>query len=343
MDRTGKAIHVYNIGASTYIATASVRGQCSNSYFYGKDLQLDARIRLFETNYSDVLRRALPNPRTTQLADLKILRDFMVLQFSRTEAAITRMASVYRGMLDTMNYVAPGSVPALDTGHRRMMLKTLETYGLVRSNITDLRLSLVINEASLDFITSDDPTVFSSRYHAELLKTNNFGIGGIGVFFVLPLSPRLLLLAYDPTVYAATSGNHHVLSIDKNRDVYACNELQCLNASQNIYFSDWRQRDQIASHVKAVASLRGRSRANFATLVPESRGPQHQTYRRAEMHEAKGSQRALIAVSAHNVVPRLWMSKLRFRKRLQFRPLRSGVDDIRKHVLQLRERERRAR
>ena len=113
----------------------------------------------------------------------------MVLQFSRTEAAITRITSVYRGTLDTMNQVAPGSVPTLDASPRRMMLTTLKTYGLVRANIADLRLSLVINEASLDFITSDDPAVFSSRYHADVLE-DNFGVGAIGVFFVLPLSPR---------------------------------------------------------------------------------------------------------------------------------------------------------
>ncbi len=338
LDAAGRAINLYNIAARRPIQHASVRGQCSRSYFYGSDSELDAHIGALETAYSEVVRRVLLDPNGACVPDLLFLRDFLAFQFARTEATIMRLTALVHGIRDVMNDVSRGNAPDFETGHSRMMSMALRAFPLVRDNIADLRPLLVINRASPDFTTSDDPVVFSSRLHADVLQTTNFGIGAMGVFFVLPLSPRLLFLCLDADTYSVTPADRTALSITTDRDVYACNELQGLNARENIYFSDWGQKDQVASHITDLEPHRSRPRLSFKTFTRDRRVGNYQTYRSASMAEAQEAQRALIGFAAHNVLPRIWMSALRLRERPRLRRTSSASFDLRDHVLRIRER-----
>ena len=67
-----------------------------------------------------------------------------------------------------------------------MMLMTLKMYPGIRESVTDLKACLVKNDTSIDFVTSDDPVVFTSRFHAQKIKSSVFGTSsaGAGAFFV---------------------------------------------------------------------------------------------------------------------------------------------------------------
>jgi len=82
-----------------------------------------------------------------------------------------------------------------------MMLRSMRTYFDRREYIEDLKISIVKNETHPDFVTSDDPSIFTSRFHFQKLRQPNFGIGSSGALFFLPMTPTLLLMCHDGDVY----------------------------------------------------------------------------------------------------------------------------------------------
>ena len=333
VDGRGKAINLYNIHKSRAIETASVRHQCSGRYFYGKDTNIEDALERYEILYSSVIQGLRPRSRLLTPHDVSVLRGFLALLYARTEAALRRTTSFFTGMDDTLRRLTHAKQSHIDLSRRLMLLRSLSDFSVVRENISDLRASLVVNDAPTDFVTSDDPVAFSSRFHAERLGTDNFGIGSPGVFFALPLSPRLLLLCYDRHVYIASDKKADCIVLTDDRDVYACNVLQYLGAWQNIYFSDWEQRHRTASELRSILAGRRTSQARFSTFVPRHESREGQRNRGTAVGSAKGPRKALIGVSGHHVLPQVWVSKLDFRKRVHYVDTRSALGYLRAEVL----------
>ena len=209
-------------------------------------------------------------------------------------------------------------------------------YSHVRHSIQDLRVCILENRTSVEFITSDDPVVYTSRLHAERVRSNNFGIAAAGVFFVLPLSPRLLLLCYDADVYRLRSLNKYAAVVRNLHDVRACNELQILTAQNNLYFSDWHQRDEVRSHVDHAASRRGKSGPKFLTYVANQETATGSLFRLAEPGTVKPTDEAMVRIANIHTFPRLWLSILPFRWRPRFRKDGSLGGPLREHTWRAR-------
>ena len=318
-DRNGAALNLYNIGARRPIANASVRGQCAKRYFYGANLKLEKALKVYEDEYAAILRGLSGPSPTITTGDLTTLRDFTALQHCRTEAATLRAQSITHGMQDTLQQEFATGADSLNlTTHEHMRI-ALSMYPNVRHAISDLQICILENRTSVEFITSDDPVVYTSRFHAEKVQSNNFGITAAGVFFVLPLSPRLLLLCYDADVYRLRSLNRYAAVVRNLHDVRACNELQILNAQNNIYFSDWEQRDEVHSHVDHTARRRGTSGTRFLTYVADSKTATGTLFRLAKPGTLKPTDEAMVRIANIHTFPRRWLSALPFRWRPRFR------------------------
>ena len=248
-----------------------------------------------------------------------VLREFMMLQYSRTEAAINRTASMFEDTHNTIRESFSGTPPDVDLSRKAMMLTTLEMYTGIRETVTDLKACLVKNNTSIDFVTSDDPVVFTSRFHAQKIKSSVFGTSSAGAIFYFPLSPRLLLMCYDGDVYTLGDKTGNFVSVTKKRDVYSCNELQYLNASQNVYFSCWKQIGQIEMEFKGIESRRKESKHQTLKFVEDEPTLDGQRYRRVGKRDAVSGDKMLIGISPMHVFPTVWMSKLSFRSKMKFK------------------------
>ena len=242
-----------------------------------------------------------------------------MLQYSRTEAAINRTASMFQDTNNTIRESFSAEPPDVDLSTKAMMLTTLQMYTGIRETVTDLKACLVKNDTSVDFVTSDDPVVFTSRFHAQKIKSRVFGTSSAGAMFYFPLSPRLLLMCYDGDVYTVHDKRGNFLSVTKKRDVYACNELQYLNASRNVYFSHWGQKEQIESEFKAIESRRQETRHQTLKFVEDEPTLDGQRYRRVGKRDTVSGNKMLIGISPIHVFPTVWMSRLSFRSKMKFR------------------------
>ena len=336
LNEQGRAINLYNIAGSRAARNAPVKGQCARAYLYGDDLKLERLLQGYEGDYAHTLERIRGGKEHLNEQDLIALREFMMLQYSRTEAAINRTASMFQDTNNTIRESFSATPPDVDLSTQAMMLMTLQMYTEIRESVTDLKACLDKNDTSIDFVISDDPVVFTSRFHAQKIKSSIFGTSSAGAVFYFPLSPRLLLMCYDGDVYTANEKMGYFVSVTKIRDVYSCNELQYLNASQNIYFSRWKQKDQIESEFKAIESRRQGSRHQTLKFVEDEPTVSGQRYRRVGKRDAVSGNRMLIGISPIHMFPTVWMSKLSFRSKMKFRYDGSAAGYVRENEWQKR-------
>lgn len=313
----GKAINLYNIRSARSVKSASMKYQCSAPYVYGKeDLRLEHALGKIETAYARALRAVSAGRHATD-EDIGYLLAFMMLQFSRTKAAMERVRSAITGVEREVRSSTTARLPEADTSVRTMMITSLSLFGRVAPAVLDLRLCLLKNKSRVDFITSDDPVCFTSRFHARR-KIRSFGIASAGVMFFMPLSPRLLLLCYDPNVYSVRRSGRFV-ETRSDHDVQACNELQYLNAVENVYFGEWTQRAAIEASSAAIKERRPSSRMHFSKFEEDgwiSRGTQR--YRRMGPGERMERDSMIIGMSPVHVFPQAWLSKVTFRRNMKY-------------------------
>jgi Protein of unknown function (DUF4238) len=88
----GTVINIYNIDRGCGIRSAPVKGQCSRNYFYGEDLRLKKWLQEIEGRYAQLIRNVTAPGYKLDETDKGFLRQFMFLQYSRTETAARRRA-----------------------------------------------------------------------------------------------------------------------------------------------------------------------------------------------------------------------------------------------------------
>lgn len=81
----------------------------------------------------------------------------------------------------------------------------------------DLRIHLLINNTKNHLITSDHPVVYYNKWRENIKDIGTIGLASKGLLIFLPLSPEILLLLYDPTVYMIDNGRNNVSYIIKMR------------------------------------------------------------------------------------------------------------------------------
>ena len=57
--------------------------------------------------------------------------------------------------------------------------------------VSDLKLVVLRNKTNIDFVISDNPLVFTNRFHFQRLNTSNFGLASSGTILAMPLGPQL--------------------------------------------------------------------------------------------------------------------------------------------------------
>lgn len=99
------------------------------------------------------------------------------------------------------------------------------------------------------------------------------GLATVGLQIFFSLSPRLLLLAYDPQIYkVGESRKASVSKISLQRDINSLNLLQWANALENLYYNDPSQAHLIARQASAGKSARHRVKTKVREYVAQGEG-----------------------------------------------------------------------
>jgi hypothetical protein len=311
-DESASSINLFNLAQGRSIHSASIRGQCSSNYFYGDDPELEKALQFAEGSYASFLRQlAEPNYRLTN-DHVEILRYFCLLQYCRTDAQARRNLAFMSGMTDV---AFNGSTPTeyLVTAKQAVQM-AMRIFADSMSLVDDLKVKLVRNRTKTDFITSDNPSIHTNRWHLQSPKARGHspGISNAGIILLLPLTPRFLCLIYDGDVYTVDHNNHWV-DVGRADDVESLNDHQFLNCQSNVYFSNWQTADEIQRAYTTASARRPAKRHEIITAVLDRRYEQGKRYKVVPPGDAKRDEEGLIHVREVFPHPARWPRFLRIR------------------------------
>ena len=315
----GKAINIFLHQREKTVINAPITGQCAKSYFYGEDGRLEKLLSRMEGAYGGLIARIAETNSKLDEQDRWILRYFTLLQSMRTAEQVARVLSRMLEMSDffRMAEEAHGKGwdatqnPTPESALRELMLAFNDQ--LQAGTIDDLKIVVVQNRSHRDFVTSDDPAVMTNRWLIQRKANRSFGLNAAGLLLFLPLSPRMLVLAYDPAVYAIPLTGQNAVDLKRESDVLAFNEHQYMRAADAIYFARISEAQDIAAEFKATISYRPTRWDRFTTAKHDGETETHSKYVVDEAEEVAKSNRILFHLTSEWPSPPRWPSILRYR------------------------------
>lgn len=305
------AINVFNLDRERFFPNAPVKNQCSGDYFYGKDDLLESAIQHVESGYAAVLRDVRRSQSSVHEGHKVVLRRFWLLQFLRTEAASRRSVEMATGLEEAAGLEAT----SFKLGIKVAVQIAMRTYADMMGAIDDLKVCLIRNRTQIPFITSDDPAALTNRWYLEdkRIAGRSFGLQSSGLLAIMPLTPRLIFVAYDGEVYSIP---HELGFADVRRedDARALNQHQLLNCFANVYLHDLSHAEELRGQFQAAIPHRLRNRHRVNIAVEDKTVGEYTRYRVVTPVEAQASGKSAILHSESlHWKPVTWPSILRWR------------------------------
>lgn len=309
-DDKKRTINLFNLDRVRLIFGASIKHQCSGDYFYGDDEQLEEAIQFVERSYAEVVIDIESYQPLTTLHQT-VLRRFWLLQFCRTEAAARRALEMTDGLVD---FAGP-EVEEYRFKIKDAVQTALRIYVEEMSAIDDLKICLVRNDSKVPFITSDDPATLTNRWYFQDSRTtgSNFGLTAAGALAVLPISPKVLMLAYDGDVYSIQKKRGWT-RVKKDSDVDALNQLQVFNCWSNVYLRDDVPPNFMTDCFNRCRGNRPDTRHIFNYAILEEETSEGSTYRAVDKEEIPEGESVLFHSQSVHGEPTQWPMFIRYRK-----------------------------
>ncbi|MBJ6802184.1 DUF4238 domain-containing protein [Geomonas propionica] len=325
-----KAINVYNIDTNRCIPKAPVKNQCSRDYFYGKDEKLESAIQLVESAYAYALRDIINGPRQLTDGQTNVLKRFWLLQYLRTEAASRRSVETNKGLTE----VAGLQGDDFSLGIKEAVQMAMKTYASNMNVIDDLKICLIYNKTDFPFVTSDDPAVLSNKWHLNDWRTRfgSFGLSTCGDLLFLPLTPKIMCIAYDSDVYSISNKDGWA-TISHINDVKAFNEHQFLNCRANIFLKNVEHQSFVCESFDEISHHRPHERHRINYAVLDCSNGKYSTYKVVDLAEADGHQQAIIHTETIHHRPATWPSVIGWRINGRVYTNRSGLGYLREYHL----------
>lgn len=239
-----RSICLWNIKNEVKVKSANLRNQCYKHYFYGKDLKLEHFLGEIENHTARIFRLIDDHNSLSQLIeeDRSTLMFYILAQHGRTTYSADDLDD---GFNKFMQHICMPEVEAkgidlskytihMNDVAQHSLTMALKTYPLM----CDLKCKLLLNETSVEFVTSDNPLVLYNQLLSFRQPTGNTGLASKGLQVFLPIDSNKTLLFYDNQSYSVGTKNKPIVKITSPKDVYELNTLQMTSAYKNLYYEN---------------------------------------------------------------------------------------------------------
>ncbi len=173
--------------------------------------------------------------------------------------------------------------------------------------VDDLKVCILKNNTRTNFITSDHPAVLTNKWYFfnRKVRFRSFGIQSAGALFILPLTPKFLMLAYDKDVYSISNSGGWV-QIKNTYDIDAFNYFQLLNCQANIYTANpdsFEYLERLHNTVAYSKSLQGHKTEFY---ISDNQSGRIIDENRINISDIKVNQKFLKVSQPVYVAPPLW-------------------------------------
>lgn len=269
-----KAINVHNIKNKLDIPGGNLKNQCYEPYFYGKNLKIENAFEKIEgiTAHiiSDIIKTDSAPKRFSE--EHHALLTFVLMQQARTKyraEANNELADTFAKMMLTES--GKFSDEELEGVNLKLNNPTLFSVQAVAQTLPigfDLNIKVLVNKTNIKFITSDNPVIFYNQYFERHPTDNSLGLASKGLQIFLPISPNHSLIFFDAFVYKVGESGKTFNFVINRKDVTQLNDLQWLNALENIYYDNSQVVGEIDRGITANAYRRIESKLKLTEYGP---------------------------------------------------------------------------
>lgn len=245
------------------VAGISVKNQCQEDNFYGKDLGMERALADIEGAAARVIKEVIAkgSPPTAGTPGGAVLRAHICLQWVRTaayvegsESAMSQMLKIaYRGELKRTG-LSQEKLDGVEFGTPEAPKNAVVQGADYIPFFWDLELKLVVANGLGEFVTSDDPVVLINPHYLGRFPGGIAGPALEGTVILWPLSPDYLIVLYDRGCYRVGAAGKVVVPLGSISDLVALNNHQFLNAADNVYH---RSQDASVGHLVEFAKVKG--------------------------------------------------------------------------------------
>lgn len=275
-----------------FIGLRGIGGECQADYFYEQDEALDKIHQHFENQIAPILVKVC-REKSLNAEELLPLRCLAIELHVRTRKAAEAHKVLFRylGSEIVKNGIARGRLRQPEGGWKEEMMgiggasrALMGTTTLKFFEMQTLHCKMLLAKDGASFVTSDNPVVLMNQFCAKPDDHRSFaGFGMAGFQLVLPISPSLCLIFYDPNVYKIGNRQETVVGISEH-DVEIVNALQVQSAEKRLYSHSLESKTQLNRLVTQYARLRT-SVHDSLTIIPGSN--EKQTFLHTRMPSAK--------------------------------------------------------
>lgn len=234
-----KSIGLYRFIEGKIIERASIKDSFWKEYFYGEDGSVENKLAEYERKWSNIISSVIERE---QLPDnekeLVLLRFFMLITSARTWKRGNQINKEVAVLIKKLLEVEEPTIfntsiaEGLSIRMANPSLLFINSAQEILPSMIDLEMDVLINKSAINYITSDNPTVFCNQLFLEKSLTRGYGWGEHGIQFIVPISPKIAICMYDSKVYKMNK--KIISSIDIIKKL---NELFMNNADESIVFS----------------------------------------------------------------------------------------------------------
>lgn len=293
---SNKVINLYNLDSKKFIKNASIKHQACKNYFYGKDIAIENALAYFEDGVSKIFNKILRDSKLPQKKseDYLMLLFFISIQHNRTKFAHDDMMGIHHQIMSILgkNFNHLSTLSENNWIYEKMSIAVK-----CISYLKDLKMKLIVNKTTNEFIYSDNPIVFYNQF-LEMKGRPEIGCNSVGIEILLPISPFLYLILYDAQIYHIGKSQSDTIETYDNDDIDNLNRLQILSANSNIYFS----KDSTQQYIEKIAENKSNyRRKNMSTVT--------------EYHSVTNKYKSLIGIQAIPIACKLKLSFMKLTKK----------------------------
>jgi hypothetical protein len=237
-DDNKKEIAFYNLVNKKFFTHAPIKSQAKVKTLYGDDGVMENWLSGIEATTARILQGSIEREELPDIhseASLSMLH-YILIQHSRTLQRAQELNDQMSQMASRINAKIPS--PQVFRNTPIALSEVVEIANDTLPLLAYLSFVLIKNETTVPFITSDVPVVLYNHLMEEK-KSPTFGdawaFKGLQVFF--PLSPKLTIHWYDPSVYKIGGKKfREFIRLTRYEDLFSLNSLQYTNCHEQLFF-----------------------------------------------------------------------------------------------------------
>lgn len=253
--KDNKNVNIYNLSRQE-VFLGPLSKQCAKPNFYSENQEIEKAFSLLEGKVSSIFRKIIENELLTiDMQEYVELSSFILWQSGRTNKAGQDMLKHINDIFDFLKPDLATMAEAKKSGltlddfkkvklsHKSPALETSNRAITSAPLLFDLQMALLINKSNTEFIISDSPTILFNTFFNGKSKGGQTGYASKGLQLFFPLTPKLMIILYDPKYYFIPLKENLTYKVQKNKDIRRLNGLQLIFGFYNIYFNNYKESD----------------------------------------------------------------------------------------------------